>query len=232
MAHFNTSQVISHGWKVFQENWKVVVPVAIVAGVVNALPGYFTAPDASSDMFSFSEANQFDNPFGILLGLVVSAVVTLLLMRLSLRLVDGEKVDFAGAFKGITLPMVLWLIALQILAGIGIVLGFIALIVPGVILLMVWSQAGYGVAEGQAAIPALRESARITRGARLALFWFYVLSIVAAFAAIAIVGIVGALTFGLGWLVGGILLSIAAMVFWLVSAAIYRQLQATAAKEA
>lgn len=235
MAHFNTSQVISHGWKVFQENWKTVVPVALIGGALNlvasAVTGGFDRQEIDYTNFNEALKEATSNTSGGLLTMVVSAVVSLVLIRLALRLVDGEKVTFEKAFTGITLPMLLWYIVAQILVGLGVVLGLIVLIVPGVILALMWSQTMFGVAEGHKAIPAMKESARLTAGAKGQLFGFYLLVLLAAIGVGVVSGIVGALTFGAGFVVGGLIFAIASMVLWLVSASIYRQLQATAGKE-
>lgn len=235
MAHFNTSQVISHGWKVFQENWKTVVPVALIGGLINSLMtystgGYENKVNSYLADGNFKEAlNQATSQTsGGLLAMIVSAVVTLVMVRLALRLVDGEKVTFGQAFNGLTLPMVLWFILAQILMGLGVILGLILLIVPGVILALTWSQTVYGVAEGHKAIDAMKESARLTKGARVQILGFYFLVFLVAIGLLIVSGILGALTFGLGWLVGALIFAVGSMVLWLVSASIYRQLQATA----
>ncbi len=60
----------------------------------------------------------------------------------------------------------------SILVGIGVVLGLIALIVPGIILAIMWHFFGYVIVEnpGIGPIDAMRRSAEITRGHRWQLF--------------------------------------------------------------
>lgn len=67
--------------------------------------------------------------------------------------------------------MLLPLIALSILWAFGVMLGFVLLIVPGIILLMMWAVAVPAlVVERQGVFSAFRRSAELTKGAKWKIF--------------------------------------------------------------
>jgi hypothetical protein len=81
--------------------------------------------------------------------------------------------------------------AATIMAGIGTFLGFIALIVPGVILLFRWFVVAQTAAiEHEGWLPALRRSRELTRGNYMHIFVFIVLVAVIAGIASTVVGVV------------------------------------------
>jgi len=105
-----------------------------------------------------------------LIGFVISALVQAALTRATVSATEGRRVTFgeslATAFRAL-LP----LIGLTILWALGIGLGFVLLLVPGIILLLVWAVAVPAlVVERQGIVAAFRRSAELTKGAKWKIF--------------------------------------------------------------
>jgi len=104
-----------------------------------------------------------------LVGLAVAVVAGTLYQGMVVGLVsdvqDGRRDFSAGELIEATWPVVLPLIGAGILAGIGIALGFLLLIVPGLILITIWSViAPVIVVERSGAIDAFGRSRRLVKG--------------------------------------------------------------------
>lgn len=109
---------------------------------------------------------------GALIGGVVQifqVVLTLLLMRVAMRLFDGEPVDLAqpGPLLSGFWSFLLAVFLLGLLVSVGLAL----LVVPGVLLGLAFGFAPFFTAEGQKdVVEAFRASSRLTRNYRVQLF--------------------------------------------------------------
>lgn len=109
---------------------------------------------------------------------------------------NGKKTAFGDAFN-VGVQMFLPLLGLAIVAGVGMMLGYILLIVPGVILSVLWSVAAPAVVvEKRGVFESLQRSRDLTRGHRWPVFGLLVIYIVLAW-------IVGAAIGGLALATGG-----------------------------
>lgn len=106
----------------------------------------------------------------VALGLAVQVMTQAILTRVTVAQSQGRKASFgesAAAALNIALP----LFGLAIVAGFGVVLGLVFLIVPGVIAYVVWAVAAPAlVEERQGIFAALRRSADLTDGSRWRVF--------------------------------------------------------------
>ncbi len=128
---------------------------------------------------------------GALLGLVVQGfqvAIALLLVRVSLRLYDGEPVDLAHPAP---LLRGYWsFLATLLLLGLGASVGFMLLIVPGVLFALAFGFTPLFKADGERdLIEAFRQSGRLTRGARGQLFGFGLLLMALNFAGVLALGV-------------------------------------------
>jgi uncharacterized membrane protein len=111
---------------------------------------------------------------GAMLGLLVQfaqVALTLVTLRVALKIFDGEPFDLAQPaplFEGY------WrFLFASFLFGLVVSLGFVLLIVPGVLLGLAFCFAPLFAAEGQRdLVEAFRSSSRLTRGVRWQLFGF------------------------------------------------------------
>lgn len=105
-----------------------------------------------------------------LLGVVVTAAVT----YSTIRELRGWRVDFAEfAVRGIAQSGAAIKVAL--LSGILVLLGFVALVIPGLVLTTIWWVAiPVAVVERPGTLASLRRSAELTRGVRWRIFGLFV----------------------------------------------------------
>jgi hypothetical protein len=109
---------------------------------------------------------------------LVGPLVSALHIHAVVGIGQGDKPRLAQiALRGLrVLPVV---IAAVIVAGFGIALGFLALIVPGVLLALRWSVvAQVAAVEHEGWIPSLRRSAALTRGHYWHIFGLFVITVV------------------------------------------------------
>ncbi|WP_294324564.1 hypothetical protein [uncultured Sphingomonas sp.] len=104
-------------------------------------------------------------PFG-LLWLLVYPFVTLFMARVALDTLAGQPVDMGGALR-MALRRMLPALAVVILLGIGLIVGFLFLIVPGIFLMLTWFIViPVMAAEGQRVFGCFGRSAQLLRGMR------------------------------------------------------------------
>jgi hypothetical protein len=173
---WTTSELVSASWEIFGKH----APVLIGANVVVALavqlaqfPGVVVSalcamahvqPALVSGWMSPVMRGAISFPFVML----ASAFFNVGIVRLALQAARGEDPQFGVVFSG--LDRVLPMLGLNLVMGLGIVVGFILLVVPGVILSVAWSMAGYYmVDQNLGPIDALKASWEGTKGARAAL---------------------------------------------------------------
>ena len=98
-------------------------------------------------------------------GLIVSVFYQGMVVNLVRDVQDGRRDSSLGELFGSVGPVVLPLIGLAIVAGIGIAIGFVLLIVPGLILLTIWAVAApVTVIEHPGVFAALGRSRDLVRG--------------------------------------------------------------------
>jgi hypothetical protein len=130
---------------------------ATISGAIGAAAGFFFA---IAGLGSIIDLTMGESSGAYLLVTVASFVATYFLFRAMLHgsglLREGEGGGF-GVYFGVSF-----------LGGLGMLLGFLFLIIPGLILMVRWSAAyGFALSEDRGATDALGESWEITRGS----FW-------------------------------------------------------------
>jgi len=126
-----------------------------------------------------------------LITMVISAIVQGALTRAAIGATEGKRVSF-GESLATGLRVVLPLIGLAIVTAIGIMFGLLLLVVPGIILLLMWSVAVPTlVVERRGVFDALGRSNQLTKGAKGTIFGILVVVVVAYWLASLIFGVVG-----------------------------------------
>ncbi len=127
-----------------------------------------------------------------LADLLLSAIVTLGLLRIWLNITDGKAVSFADLFS--LAHRCLSYLVLMLIVGIIVTLGFVLLVIPGIIWSLQFMFAGHAMADRNVgAFEAMAVSSDLTRGRKLELFGFSLLLI--------LINGLGALLLGIGLLV-------------------------------
>jgi hypothetical protein len=119
---------------------------------------------------------------------------------------DGRRDLSAGEMMSMTTPVILPLIGAAILAGIGIGIGFILLIVPGLFLLTIWSVVAPAIViERTGVIGAFGRSHELVKGDGWPVFGTIVVAFLIVAVASAIATAIGA-AIGLGGLIVALIL--------------------------
>jgi len=126
-----------------------------------------------------------------LITLVISAVVQGALTRATVAESEGGKASFGESLSA-GLRVILPLIGVGLIFGIGVALGMVLLIVPGVMLLLMWAVAAPAVVvERQGVLHALSRSRELTKGARWKILGIFLVLAVLYWGLAIVIGLVG-----------------------------------------
>jgi hypothetical protein len=101
----------------------------------------------------------------VIISLVATTLFTGMVVELVADLQDGRRDSTVGRLLQAAMPVLGQLILVGIVAGVGIVIGFILIIVPGLILITIWSVAApVVVLEHPGVFAALSRSRELVRG--------------------------------------------------------------------
>jgi uncharacterized membrane protein len=183
------------GWRKFTQNiGPVLLAVAvsfavfIAVGIVSsALTGGFDMSARPTDPMAMGPTGPAD-VVAQLIGWVVGSVLAAAFARAALDVADGRAFDFFGAFKRIPLAKVL---VAALLVGLATIVGFLLLIIPGIIVMFLTYFTSYAVVDHPEASPidAIKTSVRLISanvGQSLLLALLTFLVVVAGFCALCI----------------------------------------------
>jgi len=175
------NEVISEVFRIYSRYASVLLPVAALLYLIDAL---FRVLALESAVLAILAA---------VVSLVLSTLYTGMVVALVDDVRDGRLDQSAGGLLSSVSPVVLPLIAVSILAAIGIGIGFLLLIVPGLILLTIWAVvAPVVVLERPGVFAAFGRSRRLVHGNGWQVFGVIVIFFL-IFIAIGIVfGVIGA----------------------------------------
>ncbi|MGZ3250267.1 MAG: YciC family protein [Croceibacterium sp.] len=168
----SVGRVFSRGFGVIASNPATVFGIAFLFGglpslVLNLIQRRMTAGTLDSYQVIGSVGLAFASAF---VALVLQALVQGSLVRATLAYARGERATFGECIRS-GLAVILPLIGLALLMGLGIGIGFVFFLVPGFMLLVMWSVASPAmVAERPGVFGALRRSRYLTKGARWKVF--------------------------------------------------------------
>lgn len=156
------------------------------------------------------------------INMIIAALVQGALTRATVSANEGRRASF-GESLSTGLRVILPLIGLSILWAVAVGIGFMLLIVPGIILLMMWAVAVPSlVVERHGVFDAFRRSAELTKGARWKIFGLALVMLVIYWLLSLLVGIVGLSTyspmnaagFTIANLVGGLIVGTVFNMLW------------------
>jgi hypothetical protein len=173
---FDMGRVFATTFSAIIANWQVLLGFALVLSVVSAVTNGlsmssmlegFNPADPSTALGMFSSASYW---ITLIVGLCSSAFLQSGVIHALVDRDDGTKADFAACFRGGARHF-LPLIGLTILWWLGVALGWVMLMVPGLILLTMWSVSMPAlVAEDTGVIGAFGRSRGLTKGLRWPIF--------------------------------------------------------------
>lgn len=153
-APLDAGAVIRRVFAIYVDQAPVLMPAA---AVVFVLTGLLTA--------ILIAASPGLALVGVLVGLVATTLFTGMVVELVADIQDGRRDASVSQLLRAAMPVLGQLILLGIIAGVGIVIGFILLIIPGLILITIWSVAApVVVLENPGAVRALARSRELVRG--------------------------------------------------------------------
>jgi uncharacterized membrane protein len=162
MKRFSIGEAVQFGWETWKSNalfWIGVVLVILVIDAVIQVPS--TRADRQPALALVVS----------LIGILVHTVLQIGLTKMSLRFVDGGRGEFSDLYSGY--PLFFNYLITSILLGLMVFIGFILLIVPGIILAVIFGFSTFAVVDrGMGPIEALQRSAAITSGVRMEIFLF------------------------------------------------------------
>lgn len=215
--------VISRTFNIYVDQASVLLPAA---AVVFVLIGIVTAVLVAI------------SPVLLIVAFVVILVGTTLFTGMVVELVadvqDGRRDATVGQLLQAATPVIGQLILVGILAGIGIAIGFILIIVPGLILLTIWSVAApVVVLEHPGAIAALGRSRELVRGNGWQVFGVVVVLFIGVGIVSAVIEAIGdSGGTGVGVVVRVIVQILTAPITALAASVLYFELRGPAAGEA
>lgn len=182
-ASFSIQEAYTVAWGIFVKNWQLFLVIQLATSLILFIATFFGDRVLEG---------TFARLFADVLKLGLQLIIGLGLMFVYLRVYDGISTEPLDVFD--PLPLFWGYAGVVILYVIGVGLGLVLLLIPGVILAAGWSLAHYIVIETNSnPVDALKESWRRTDGHKVN---------IALFAAIACaLNLIGMFAFGLGLLV-------------------------------
>lgn len=172
---FGVGEAISYGWTKYWQNVGVLLAITVLILVINAVAGGIVSAIGSAvPRIHYTSGNtRYGIGVGFILAqlvnLIIGAVLAMGLIRATLAVTEGQKPDVSMLFR--TEGLAAYVVA-SILVAIGVIVGLILLIIPGIILLIMWHFFGYVIVQNPEtrALDAMRRSVELTRGHRWQLF--------------------------------------------------------------
>ena len=200
-SRLDIARVFQRTFDVLGRNFTTFFMLALImVGLPAVLTGMLQFRGLSEDGLP-----RFNPAVGLsaIVSLVTNTILQGALIYGTVRDLNGERPAVADSLAT-GLRAFLPLIGLSILMGLGLALGFVLLIVPGVILACMWCVAVPSlVAENRGVFDSFQRSADLTRGNRMMIFALFVIYLVVFLVVSAIVGMLT----GISGLITGALLS-------------------------
>jgi hypothetical protein len=212
----NVGAVIDRTFKIYVDQASVLLPAAAVVFVLTAI---------------LSEVLISAAPALVLVALVISLVATTLFTGMVVELVadvqDGRRDATVGQLLGAVKPVVGSLILVGLVAGLAIGIGFVLVIVPGLILITIWAVfAPVIVLEHPPGLGALGRSRELVRGNGWQVFAvIFVLVFGVEIVALVIEGIARSAGLGVGIVVRVVVQILAAPLAALAASVLYFELR-------
>jgi hypothetical protein len=177
-GEFDIGRVIQRTFTAISANWLVfLVSALLLIGVPNVISGLGQTELATAGIFGPGFLFRF---VGGLLAFVGAIVLQGTVVFAAVNELNGKKIELSEAFSA-GVRTFFPLLGLSILMALGLVLGFVLLIVPGVILGVMWIVAAPAVVvERRGVMESFQRSRDLTRGHRWKIFALGLVYVLAA----------------------------------------------------
>lgn len=233
----SAGRVFERAFSTIRHNPGVTLGLALLFGAVPGVLMSYIMNFARPDSLTGPQARGFIafGILGFLFSLVIAAFVQAVLTKATVAQGEGRQASFAECAQG-AVAVALPLIALSILLAIAVGLGFMLLIVPGVMLYVMWSVAAPAlVEERRGVIGSFGRSRQLTKGARWTIFGILVVMVIMYYLLLALAAAVGLGTLNpeamtgklpIGYLAVNLIVGLLANVVWgTVQASLYVELR-------
>lgn len=180
----SAGRVFERAFATIRHNPAVTLGLALLFGAIPGVLATFLVQMAQREALAGTNA-VISNGFialtilSSLLGILISAFVQGVLTKATVAEGEGRKASFSECALA-ALPVALPLIGLSILLALGVGLGFVLLIVPGIMLYIAWSVAApVLIQERSGVFEAFRRSADLTKGSRWKIFGILLVLVIA-----------------------------------------------------
>lgn len=161
MQKFSKKEVIQTAWKVTRENLGSLVGIVVAVGVIQYIPSLISE--------SLKEKSQFGSFLFGLIAWFVQMYMSIGVLTVALKVSTGEKPNFQDLFK--VHSVFGKYLGGSILYGLICFVGFILLIIPGIIWSIQFQFFSYLIVDqGLGPIEALKKSSELTKGSKWDLF--------------------------------------------------------------
>ncbi len=165
---FSIGEALSFGWQVTKSNILFFILLYIIISIVNFVPGVL------SDAVRESSAGL--SLIITLAGMVLSWVVSMGYIKILISFVDRESAEMGDLFS--CFPLIFKYFFASILVGIVVLIGFVLLIIPGIIFSLMFMFYSYAIVDREAGpIESMKISADITRGAKWNLLGLLIITV-------------------------------------------------------
>jgi hypothetical protein len=152
-------ELLTASWNLVKEHWKLFFGIFLVPGVVAAVFDYLTATDLKSQAF------MSEYPFGFF-ALSVVLVIALIFMNIAMYKAVASPVGttIESAYRFAQKYFIQYIL-LSIMVGVVVLLGLVALVIPGIIF-AVWFGFAYFILifEGKKGVEAMKASKAYVKG--------------------------------------------------------------------
>jgi len=190
-GELRVGHVFSSAWDIFSANFARFFAIGLVVALPNLLL-LMTVP---------TETNAFGTTpapaalgWRVFIGLAIMMVLNLMsqavILYIAFQYLRGQQVSMGEALQR-GLARFLPILGLVILFGLGIWVGFLLLIIPGIMLMVRWSVAVPAcVLEGTGPVASLGRSAALTKGHRWKIFGIFLLIWIASLVVATLLGLI------------------------------------------
>ena len=156
---FEVIPTLKHAWKLFLEHKRFYLKTVLVFGLITV----------AADMLTNKQDPHLVDHVLSLVSMVASWYGSMILMRASLAITAGKPIT--DDVSRLNSSLILSLVGASILVGLGVFVGFVLLIIPGIIFAVRAALTQYVILDTeQHAVPAIKKSAELTRG----YFWSFI----------------------------------------------------------
>ena len=206
----SVGRVFQRAFSAVSLNPVVILGLALVVGAVPSLIiTYFFVQSGLTANNPLQPGFSMNRMLGAVfissvINLVIAALVQGAQTRATVSAAEGHRASFGESLSA-GLRVLLPLIGLSILWAIGVGIGFILLVVPGIILLLMWAVAVPSlVIERNGIMGAFSRSADLTKGARWKIFGLFLVLLVSYWLVSLVIGVAGLRAYGPGATASGL----------------------------